>query len=163
MDVISTPQKKAIAAASIVVCVGVLAYQLSNSALLIQDSIARWAESATSWAWEKPPAGETIADVVRNSLEKPAPAAQLTSAAVSSDCNQVNQLTSGTALVGDRLTLRFFEREAVKSATMTGGTSPLYFERLDLSGTYEVDAQGEVSLPLLGRLQCLDISRNRRH
>jgi polysaccharide export outer membrane protein len=65
----------------------------------------------------------------------------------------VNQLTPATALVGDRLAIRFFEREAIKPVTMTAGTSPLHFERLDLSGTYEVDAQGEVSLPLVGRVK----------
>jgi polysaccharide export outer membrane protein len=59
----------------------------------------------------------------------------------------------GTALVGDRLTIRFFERETVEPATLAVGTSPMYFERLDLSGTYEVDAQGEVSLPLMGRIK----------
>jgi polysaccharide biosynthesis/export protein len=121
--------------------------------LLIQDSSAHWVGSAISWARDKPHAGEAIASDVRDSLEKSAPAAQITSAAVSSDCNQVNRLTSGTALVGDRLAIRFFEREAVKPATMAVGTSPLYFERLDLSGTYEVDAQGEVSLPLVGRVK----------
>jgi protein involved in polysaccharide export with SLBB domain len=86
-------------------------------------------------------------------LENPAPVVQLTSAPVSSDCKQVNRLTSATALVGDRLAIRVFEREALKPATKSVGTSPIYFERLDLSGTYEVDAQGEVSLPLVGRVK----------
>lgn len=163
-------QKKFFAALLIIICIAVLSYQISYSSVSIQDSIARPLETAISWARGKPHAGKDIANVVRDSLETSAPAVQLMSAPVSSDCNQMNPLTSATALVGDRLTIRFFEREALKPATMTVGTSPVYFERLDLSGTYEVDAQGEVSLPLVGRVKaegrsiaCLEAAIAARH
>lgn len=59
-------------------------------------------------------------------------------------------------VIGDRLRLRFFERamaalppEDDPSAT---AERDIVFERLDLSGSYEVAADGTISLPLMGRV-----------
>lgn len=58
------------------------------------------------------------------------------------------------AITGDRIQLRVFERARFDSAR-GGKESPdqedYTFERLDLSGSYEVDEAGELALPLLGR------------
>ena len=91
-------QKKSIATASILICVDPLGHQRSNPALSIQDSIAYWIESAISWVRDKRYAGEAIAGLLRDILEKSAPTAQVTSAALSSECNQVSWLTSRTAI-----------------------------------------------------------------
>jgi polysaccharide export outer membrane protein len=163
-------RKVLFASALVATCISVLVYQILDPSVPVQGSIARLIASATIWTRDKPDAGETIAGIVQENLEKSAPVVQLTSAPVSSDCKQVNQLTSATALVGDRLAIRVFERDALKPVTMSVGTSPIYFERLDLSGTYEVDAQGEVSLPLVGRIKaegrsiaCLEAVIAERH
>lgn len=95
---ISTFQKKAIATASITICVGHLEHQRSNPALSIQDSITCRIESTIRWVRDKPYAGEAIADLFRDNLEKSAPAAQVAAAAVSSECNQLSWLRSRTAL-----------------------------------------------------------------
>jgi hypothetical protein len=92
--VISNLKKKAIATTSIVICVDLLEHQSSNPALSIQDSIACRIKSAINRVWDKPYAGEAIADLFRDNLEKSAPAAQVTSVAVSSECNQLSWLRS---------------------------------------------------------------------
>lgn len=65
------------------------------------------------------------------------------------------------AVIGDRLKLRIFEAHpaslapaqpggAVASTGMAGGG--VAFERLDLTGIYDVGADGSLSLPLIGRV-----------
>lgn len=162
----------AFAAVLVIVGVGFGAYRLSDSSISIRDSLRRWADSAISWVADESDvaAGEAIASAVRDSLNKPAPASQGTVAAVSSNCDQEHRLTPASALVGDRLAVRFFEREVVEPAPGSGSGSPIYFERLDLSGAYEVDARGEISLPLMGRINaeghsiaCLEAAIAARH
>lgn len=62
---------------------------------------------------------------------------------------------SEAAVVGDRLQIRFFEKAAF-SPPSSAGASPandVVFERLDLSGVYEVGEDGTVSLPFIGRIE----------
>lgn len=59
------------------------------------------------------------------------------------------------AVVGDRLQLRFFERSALAAVEGPGGIIPasdIVFERLDLSGLYEIDATSSTSLPAIGHV-----------
>lgn len=95
--------------------------------------------------------GQALERQVRDGLAARAPAAPPPSPEPPRDCATADRLTAGAALVGDRLALRFFEKEGADSATLAG-TPPVYFERLDLSGTYDVDARGQISIPLVGRL-----------
>ncbi|MDX5349325.1 MAG: hypothetical protein LPJ95_01280 [Paracoccaceae bacterium] len=60
------------------------------------------------------------------------------------------------SVIGDRVQLRFFERSAMAATTGPAGTVPaseIVFERLDLSGTYEIDADGSASLPAIGHVR----------
>ncbi|SCY12130.1 hypothetical protein [Paracoccus tibetensis] len=60
------------------------------------------------------------------------------------------------AVVGDRVQLRFFERSAMAAATGPAGPLPaseIVFERLDLSGLYDIDAAGAASLPAIGHVE----------
>jgi protein involved in polysaccharide export with SLBB domain len=62
------------------------------------------------------------------------------------------------AVVGDRLALRFFEHSALASAPSPDGSlrsDNVIFERLDLSGSYEVAANGAVSLPAIGHVDVI--------
>lgn len=59
------------------------------------------------------------------------------------------------AVVGDRIQLRFFERSALAAMAEPDGTataSDIVFERLDLSGTYDINATGSASLPAIGHV-----------
>ena len=62
----------------------------------------------------------------------------------------------GSIVIGDRLQLRFFATVAVPRTAEGGGDAikaePVAFERLDLSGTYEVGEDGSAALPLIGRV-----------
>ncbi|MCQ0971430.1 polysaccharide biosynthesis/export family protein [Paracoccus sp. TK19116] len=61
-----------------------------------------------------------------------------------------------TAVIGDRLQIRIFESSALASVPAADGAevppTDIVFERLDLSGTYEVGATGEISLPAIGHI-----------
>lgn len=63
-------------------------------------------------------------------------------------------------VIGDQLRLRFFERAV--AAVLPGGPATtaaertIVFERLDLSGSFQVAADGTVSVPLLGRVHVAD-------
>ena len=95
--------------------------------------------------------GPALEQQVRDGLAARAPSAPPPSPEPPKDCSTADRLTAGAALVGDRLGLRFFEKEGADSAALAG-TAPVYFERLDLSGTYDVDARGQISIPLVGRI-----------
>ncbi len=97
-------------------------------------------------------AGAALEAAVRDGLAARGPAAPPPSIAPPKDCADPDRLTPGAALIGDKLTLRFFEKEAA-DAEAAAGAAPVYFERLDLSGAYDVDARGEVSIPLVGRVE----------
>lgn len=65
------------------------------------------------------------------------------------------------AVLGDRLALRFFEQSTLAAAPSTNGASRsenIVFERLDLSGSYEVGANGAVSLPAIGHVDVINRS-----
>ncbi|MTE01487.1 hypothetical protein GIY56_14455 [Paracoccus sp. YIM 132242] len=61
-----------------------------------------------------------------------------------------------TAVIGDSVQLRIFESAALAAAPAPEGTeappTDIVFERLDLSGTYEVGTAGSVSLPAIGHV-----------
>jgi protein involved in polysaccharide export with SLBB domain len=62
------------------------------------------------------------------------------------------------AVLGDRLALRFFEHSELAAAPSADGTptsESIVFERLDLSGSYEVGANGAVSLPAIGHVDVI--------
>ncbi len=72
-----------------------------------------------------------------------------------------DQGTGGADVVvlGDRLALRFFEQSALAAAPSADGVSrseSIVFERLDLSGSYEVGANGAVSLPAIGHVDVIN-------
>lgn len=64
---------------------------------------------------------------------------------------------SDTAVLGDRVSLRFFEVSALTAPGGPAGSTPenIVFERLDLAGTYEVGANGAVSLPAIGHVDVI--------
>ncbi|MFO1144211.1 MAG: polysaccharide biosynthesis/export family protein [Amaricoccus sp.] len=95
--------------------------------------------------------GPALERRVSEGLAARAPSAPPPSPQPPKDCSTADRLTAGAVLVGDRLSLRFFEKEGAESAALAG-TRPVYFERLDLSGTYDVDARGQISIPLVGRI-----------
>lgn len=69
-------------------------------------------------------------------------------------CNR--RASDDLAVVGDRVQLRFFERSAMAAATGPTGPLPaseIVFERLDLSGIYDIDAAGAASLPAIGHVE----------
>lgn len=70
---------------------------------------------------------------------------------------RASEPAAGSVVIGDRLQLRYFAKVDVRDATALDGNGvaeavPMAFERLDLSGTYEVSEDGAVALPLLGRI-----------
>lgn len=77
---------------------------------------------------------------------------------------RVSELCEGKAggvdvvVLGDRLALRFFERSALAAAPSADGSprsDSIVFERLDLSGSYEIGANGAVSLPAIGHVDVI--------
>lgn len=65
---------------------------------------------------------------------------------------------SDVAVLGDRLGLRFFEHGVLSVGPSVDGTlrgETIVFERLDLSGSYEVEASGSVSLPAIGHVDVI--------
>ncbi|TNC74977.1 hypothetical protein FHG71_02310 [Rubellimicrobium roseum] len=65
---------------------------------------------------------------------------------------------SDVVVLGDRLALRFFEHSTLASApSMDGapGSESIVFERLDLSGSFEVGTSGAVSLPAIGHVDVI--------
>ncbi len=71
------------------------------------------------------------------------------------DCTQARELTPSAAVAGDALRVRLFEEPRLSGSEREDrglDLSALVFERLDLSGTYAVDERGELSIPLLGRI-----------
>ena len=62
---------------------------------------------------------------------------------------------SNAVVVGDNIQIRFFETDlgALRNGRGTGHKAA--FERLDLSGSYEVGPDGAISMPLLGRIKVL--------
>lgn len=57
------------------------------------------------------------------------------------------------SVIGDRLKLRVFEtHRPAQPADDTAAAAMATFERLDLSGTYQIGADGTLSLPLIGRI-----------
>lgn len=74
------------------------------------------------------------------------------------DCAQARQLTPSAAVVGDTLRIRIFDKPRVAESEPGDRSldlSALVFERLDLSGSYAVDERGELSIPLLGRVDAV--------
>lgn len=61
------------------------------------------------------------------------------------DCASAPDGEQSNVVIGDRVALRFFER-------MDAAEGQIAFERLDLGDAYAVEKNGEVSLPLLGRV-----------
>ena len=62
------------------------------------------------------------------------------------------------AVLGDRLALRFFEESALAAGAASGteqAGETIVFERLDLSGSYEVGVTGTVSLPAIGHVDVI--------
>lgn len=63
------------------------------------------------------------------------------------------------AVIGDRLQLRIFETSILAGAAGAQGaealTTDIVFERLDLSGSYDVTGTGAISLPAIGRVDVL--------
>jgi len=62
--------------------------------------------------------------------------------------------------VGDRLKISFFEtvdvpdaRSADRDGAEPQGTLRTFYQRMDLSGEYSIEADGALSIPLLGRFQ----------
>lgn len=85
---------------------------------------------------------ETAPDPIPESCARPAPAAL-------------------GAVIGDRLRLRFFEKTAMGGASANddgGAASEIVYERLDLSGGYEIGADGAISLPLAGRIAVIGMT-----
>lgn len=66
------------------------------------------------------------------------------------------QSTFGAIVIGDKIQLRFFAKVAMPSGNISDMATPMVdiaaFERLDLSGTYEVAEDGTTALPLIGRM-----------
>ena len=73
------------------------------------------------------------------------------------DCGPVAQ-DADVAVLGDRLSLRFFEESGLPAGP-NGGAGPaaetIIFERLDLSGSYEIGVTGTVSLPAIGHVDVI--------
>jgi protein involved in polysaccharide export with SLBB domain len=69
------------------------------------------------------------------------------------NCGPADQ-DSGSVVIGDRINLRFFERVSLTRPTGTTAAAQqdIAYERLDLSGTFDVDGDGTLSLPLMGRV-----------
>ena len=73
------------------------------------------------------------------------------------DCVPLGRNTD-VVVLGDRLSLRVFEQSTLASLPVAqSGTvgESIIFERLDLSGSYEVGADGAVSLPAIGRVDVI--------
>jgi protein involved in polysaccharide export with SLBB domain len=74
---------------------------------------------------------------------------------VSAQC-EAREDNQDTAVIGDRVQLRIFESSILAAAPAPVGTeapvTDIVFERLDLSGTYEVGTTGAVSLPAIGHV-----------
>ena len=64
--------------------------------------------------------------------------------------------STGSTVIGDKIQFRFFAKVGVpRLETKASATAPresVAFERLDLSGTYDVAEDGTVALPMMGRL-----------
>ncbi len=76
--------------------------------------------------------------------------------AIPDECRGRN-VSASSVVIGDQIQLRFFAKigmprvEAGSTSTSTAET--VAFERLDLSGIYQVSEDGTVALPLLGRIE----------
>jgi polysaccharide export outer membrane protein len=100
-------------------------------------------------SFERAITGERMARDVDRRTAPAAPAAIAPPPPVPQNCSEPDVFGAGVALVGDSLSLRFFERDP---AGQSESDAPVSFERLDLSGVYAVDAEGQLSLPLMGRV-----------
>ncbi len=100
-------------------------------------------------SFERAITGERMARDVDRRTAQAAPAAIAPPPPVPRNCSEPDVFGSGVALVGDSLSLRFFERDP---AGPSEAVAPISFERLDLSGVYAVDTEGQLSLPLMGRV-----------
>ncbi|MGC1261231.1 MAG: polysaccharide biosynthesis/export family protein [Jannaschia helgolandensis] len=102
----------------------------------------------------------TIATAIAVSLPSPEPVeikplqTGVSAPIVPDRCN-APEARYDASVIGDRIQLRIFETSTLAADTTSGGSmSPtdIVFERLDLSGTYEVGDSGAVSLPAIGRV-----------
>lgn len=87
-----------------------------------------------------------LADAVRSSLMRDG--APVSASADAPDFVEVCEGPGGVqsdAMIGDRIALRFFE-------WTDAAQGEIAFERLDLGGVYEVEATGQISVPLVGRV-----------
>ena len=71
------------------------------------------------------------------------------------NCQKANAST-GATVIGDKIQFRFFAKVGVPKLESDGSATALLdqvaFERLDLSGVYDVAEDGTIALPLIGRL-----------
>ena len=65
-------------------------------------------------------------------------------------CEGARTMDADVVVTGDKVRLRFFERAAMTTGEDEAKT--VVFERLDLSGVYDVGGDGTVALPLIGRI-----------
>ncbi|MGO4914807.1 polysaccharide biosynthesis/export family protein [Pseudogemmobacter sp. W21_MBD1_M6] len=114
--------------------------------------IAAGTEPAPPDTPQKNPAGLTVVQRL--------PEAPQTLAQRQANCGPAQQ-DSGSVVIGDRINLRFFEKVALARAagadtgTETAPQQDIAYERLDLSGTFDVGGDGTLSLPLVGRVNVL--------
>lgn len=91
---------------------------------------------------------ETLSGTVATTLTADDVGAAPLPAPIPAECVSSDRVAAGTAVIGDQISMRFFESERGD----TGSRTSVYYERLDLSGSYQVDVRGEVSIPLIGRV-----------
>lgn len=126
----------------------------------VSDVLAR----PGAWLW----GADTPQDMAPPNIQSPHNPVQSESAAVApsrlaagapdiaAQCD-ADGMQAEAAVIGDRLQLRIFETSALADLPGPDGATPpptgIVFERLDLSGAYEVGAGGVLSLPAIGRVE----------
>lgn len=99
-----------------------------------------------------PPAQSPLPEVMTSKATAPVVPAQCHTPGTSHD----------TAVIGDRVQLRIFEGSQLAGTIGPDGTSSsqtdIVFERLDLSGTYEIGSAGTLSLPAIGHVDAAGYS-----
>ena len=137
------------------------------------DKISHFVRNAMGLG-QDPPGGDAAADApmigdapqsnVSFAASPPAVAKTLTFAAdqtntplpaVPASCQKTGVMI-GSTVIGDKIQFRFFAKVGVprlaSNASATASADSVAFERLDLSGSYDVAEDGTVALPLIGRL-----------
>ena len=120
------------------------------------EKVQGYASRAPESSWTSPLGGAADATVASadhtKSLKLPKSDPIKSSAA---DSCMDGTVISEVAVAGDKLQIRFFEKAAFSPPSSAGASqaNEVVFERLDLSGVYEVGEDGTVSIPFIGRIE----------